>query len=105
MSRYIQMIAQRRRLMMLVLAHKMGNTVNVDVMHLALTGVVPCTLDDLRADMLWLNSEGLASMIDFGAASDHVQAMELTRRGAEVAIGSNTHPGVARLMPGDLEAV
>lgn len=105
MSQYRKMIAQRRRLLMLVLTHKLGNTCNVDVMHMSLTGMVPCTLDDLRADMLWLNVEGLASMVDYGAASDHVQAMELTRRGAEVANGSNTHPGVARLMPGDMEAL
>lgn len=105
MSNYRKLIAQRRRLMMLVLAHKCGNTVNVDVMHLSLQGIVPCTLDDLRADMLWLGEEGLASMSDYGPDGENVQAMELTRRGAEVANGSNTHPGVARLMPGDLESV
>ena len=74
-------------------------------MYLAIKRIVPCTLDELREDMLWLNAEALASMIDFGAASGHVQALELTRRGAEVANGSNTHVGVARLMPGDLDAV
>lgn len=105
MSNYRKLIAQRRRLMMLVLAHKCGNTVNVDVLHLSLQGIVPCTLDDLRADMTWLSAEGLTANVDFGEQADHVQAMELTRRGAEVANGSNTHPGVARLMPGDLESV
>lgn len=105
MSRYKEVIKQRRRLMMLVLTHKLGNVVNVDVLHLSLQGIVPCTLDDLRADMLWLNEQGLATMIDFGEASNHVQAMQLTRRGAEVGNGSNTHAGVARLLPGDLESV
>ena len=105
MSNYRKLIAQRRRLKMLVLTHKMGNTCNLDVMHLALQGQVPCTLDDLRADMLWLKVEGLASIMEFGESSGDVQAMELTRRGAEVANGSNTHVGVAHPMPGDLDAV
>lgn len=105
MSQYRKLIAQRRRLLMLVLTHKLGNTCNVDVMHMSLTCMVPCTLDDLRADMLWLNAEGLATMLDYGAESGHVQAIELTRRGAEVANGSNTHPGIARLMPGDMDAL
>jgi len=99
---YRDQIKARRRLMMLVLCHKLGNLVNCDVMHLSLSGIVPCTLDDLRGDMSWLVSQGLATM---HTLSVEVQCMELTRRGAEVANGSNTHVGVARLMPGDLDSL
>lgn len=102
MSNYREQIKARRRLMMLVLCHKLGNVVNVDVMHLSLSGIVPGTLDDLRADMAWLVTQGLASM---HTLTVEVQCMELTRRGAEVATGSNTHVGVARLMPGDLDSL
>jgi hypothetical protein len=102
MSQYKELIAQRRRLMMLVLTHKLGNEANVDIMHMSIGPIVPSTLDDLRAEMQWLSAEGLASITRY---TDDIQAMTLTRRGAEIANGSNTHVGVARLMPGDKEAL
>ena len=52
--------------------------------------------DQLRTDAAWLSEQGLVTVEDF----DDIQIIILTRRGADVAAGKITTPGVDRPVPG-----
>lgn len=55
----------------------------------------PVGSDRLRADLAWLSEQGLLTVRDTGG----VQIAQISRRGADVAMGRAQVPGVKRPLP------
>jgi len=98
-ERYRQLHTEHRRLTILrFLAEDPGYTVNSSM----IADVLPewghsVSRDALHADLAWLDEQGL---IDAHARSS-VYVAQLTQRGADVAAGRASVPGVKRPGPGD----
>jgi ribosomal protein L12E/L44/L45/RPP1/RPP2 len=68
-------------------------TSNASILNDVVNGVgVPTSEDQMRACLSWLTEQELIEMTDHG----HVVVATATVRGAEVARGRATHPGVKR---------
>lgn len=97
MNSFERLLTEDRRLMLLrLLAEDPGYRANAYVLQLALEAVghaVP--LDRVETDLAWLAEQGLVTV---GRASD-VTVGKLTTRGADVAAGLATVPGVKRPGP------
>lgn len=98
MNSFERLLTEDRRLMILrLLAEDPGYQANVYVLRPALEAVGHTVSHDrLEADLAWLAEQGLVTV---GEAA-HVTVGRLTARGADVASGRATVPGVKRPEPG-----
>lgn len=95
---YQDLLAQDRRLsILLLLDASPGGGGNEALLHAALPefGHSPST-DQVRADLAWLAEQGLATTKD----THGLMVATITARGADVASGRATVPGVKRRRPG-----
>lgn len=68
-------------------------TSNASILIDVVRGVgITTTEDQMRSALAWLDEAELIEMVDHG----HVVIATATSRGAEVALGHVTHPGVKR---------
>lgn len=89
--------ADRRLLILRLLAEDPGYQLNVYVLRPALDAMGhTVSHDKVATDLAWLAEQGLVTM---SQASD-VTVGKLTSRGADVAAGRATVPGVKRPEPG-----
>lgn len=97
MNDYAETVAGHRRLAILRHLEESAEYVsNASILQGVLIGLgLPCTFDQLRADLAWLREQALVQC-DPQAAFIVVTA---TARGAEVARGLAQHPGVQRPRP------
>lgn len=87
-------IADRRLMILRVLAETAGYGANRALIQTFLeTGGHTVSADRLDADIAWLAELALVTLKD--------QAVLLTQRGGDVAMGRATVPGVRRLRPGE----
>lgn len=96
---YSQMISADRRLVVLqALAEDPGYSHNESVLQsiLEMFGH-QVSRDQLRTMLAWLAEQGLVTTCDVG----NIIVAELTSRGADVAAGRATVPGVRRPAPGN----
>jgi len=92
-----EIIARHRRLCILKLLEKDPDySLNESILH-DLVGEfgLQASRDVLRGDLAWLAEQGLAEISDVHG----LQVATLTQRGADVAHGLATHPGVKRPSP------
>lgn len=99
MSSFARLVEEDRRLMILrLLAEDPGYQLNVYVLRPALQAVGHTVSHDrVEADLAWLAEQGLVTV---GKSSD-VTVGRLTARGADVAKGLATVPGVKHPEPGE----
>ncbi|KGJ18710.1 hypothetical protein [Paracoccus sanguinis] len=94
---YAEHVAGHRRLA--ILRHLEGSpeyVSNASILQGVLIGLgLPCTSDQLSADLAWLREQGLAR---FDPAAEFI-VVTATARGTEVARGLAQHPGVQRPRP------
>ncbi|MEX2524483.1 MAG: ArsR family transcriptional regulator [Gammaproteobacteria bacterium] len=95
---YNEHIARARRLRLLRILHEADGYRLNDIMLGKLLDNYGYNVsnDQLRTDAAWLSEQGLVTVQDF----DDVQLISLTQRGADVAAGKITTPGVDRPAPG-----
>lgn len=96
---YRQLLAEHRRLTILRILHEgQGYSVNSAIVadSLPLWGFT-VSRDKVHADFAWLAEQGLVEVEERGS----VHVAQLTQRGADVANGRATCPGVKRRGPGD----
>ncbi len=100
MTSFAEHFAQDRRLTILkLLAQAPEYTANEYLLHSALPNYGhSVSRDRVRTDLAWLAEQELVR-VDNGTAS--MQVAQLTSRGADVAAGRATVPGVKRPVPGD----
>ncbi|MHC1700298.1 MAG: ArsR family transcriptional regulator [Humidesulfovibrio sp.] len=98
MNLALLMSEDRRLLILRLLAQDPGYQLNVYVLRPALQAMGHTVSHDLvETDLAWLAEQGLVTV---GRASD-VTVGKLTARGADVAQGLATVPGVKRPEPGE----
>lgn len=99
MKSFERLMTEDRRLMILrLLAEDPGYQLNVYVLRPALQAVGHAVSHDkVGTDLAWLEEQGLVTV---GEASG-VTVGRLTARGADVAAGLATVPGVKRPEPGE----
>lgn len=97
MSDYGDTIRQHRRLA--ILRHLEGvpeYTSNASILQSVLGAVgLPSTSDQVIGELAWLKEQGL---VEFAGSPEFVVVIG-TRRGAEIATGVGTHPGIQRPRP------
>lgn len=92
------MTADRRLSILLLLADAPAATCNGYVLHSGLQSMGHvCPADQVATDAAWLAEQGLVTR---ESLSDHMWVLTLTQRGADVAAGRATVPGVKRRTPG-----
>ena len=98
MNDYSKMMEADRRLVVLrILAEVPGYELNSSVLQLALQGFGHNVSRDLiHTDIAWLSEQGLVSHREIAS----VQVAMLTARGLDVSQGRATVPGVKRPGPG-----
>lgn len=85
---------QERRLHILKILHRAGFEMAHRLIQIELRDYVPPVGEDIvKADIAWLCEIGLVECEDLGA---EIIVSKLTRRGAEVAEGVTSVPGVKR---------
>lgn len=90
-------LAESRRLCILrALAEAPRYRANESVLHSVVDDYgFPCSRDVLRADLAWLEEQGLVETDTVGVTA----VATATGRGVDVADGDATHPGVQRPEP------
>lgn len=96
--KFAELLAEDRRLTILrLLAQAPASSCNIFVLHTSLASLGnACSLDQAKADAAWLAEQGLAATEQVG----EVLVLTLTARGADVAAGRASVPGVKRPTPG-----
>jgi len=90
--------ADRRLVILRALQEDSGYDLNEYVLQSILEALGhTVSRDRLRADLAWLEEQGLISLSDVAG----VKVAKLTSRGSDVAAGRTTVPGVKRPRPGD----
>lgn len=100
---FADLLAADRRLVILkFLDQAPGYELNIFVLRTALdeTGH-NVSMDLVKADAAWLAEQGLAEVSEVGSKTMPVTVVKITPRGADVAAGRCTHPGVKRPEPGE----
>ena len=94
---FAQLLSEDRRLAMLrLLAEAPQYQINTSVMQSALGGLGHrCSRDVVETEAAWLAEQGLVTIEDLGP----VRVLTLARRGADVASGVSSIPGVKRPAP------
>lgn len=93
-----QSITEDRRLsVLLVLQESPGYSANLFLVQTAVSSIYghAASLDQLRTDVAWLTEQGLLTH----QATGDVVVATMTARGADVAAGRATVPGVKRPLP------
>lgn len=90
-------VSEHRRLAILRhLAASSEYTSNASILISVLRGVGIVTTDEqMTSTLIWLRDNDLITMVDYG----HVVIATATARGADVASGVQTYPGVQRPRP------
>lgn len=91
-------ITEDRRLsLLLVLRETPGYSANAFLLRDAIDQIYghSASIDQIRTDVAWLAEQGLVAARNTG----EVQLATLTGRGADVALGRATVPGVKRPLP------
>ena len=90
--------ADRRLVILRLLSEDPGYSHNDRVLQTALARIGHAvSRDAVRSDMAWLAEQGLATV---EVIENEVHVAKLTERGADVAAGRATVPGVKRPSPG-----
>lgn len=97
MNDYAEHVASHRRLAVLRHLEASAEYVsNASILQGVLIGLgLPCTFDQLRADLAWLREQAL---VRFDPDAEFM-VVTATARGTEVARGLAQHPGVQRPRP------
>lgn len=100
---FADLLAADRRLVCLkCLDQAPGYELNTYVLRTALASMGhSVSLDLVKADAAWLAEQGLAEVSEVGTKAMPVTVLKITPRGADVAAGRCTHPGVKRPEPGE----
>lgn len=95
--KYDERVRRDQRLVILLLLERAeGYDLNASILRSALADVGHRpSADALRGELAWLEEQGLITVRDVGM----LQVATLTERGADVARGRATVPGVARPAP------
>ncbi len=98
MSDYLQHIAEHRRLAILqTLSGAPGYSANEQLLRELVDSYgLRATLDQVRGDLTWLSEQGAVKLTELGG----LMIAELTERGADLAAGRASQPGVRRPGPG-----
>ncbi len=95
-----ELAADRRLVMLRALSEAPGTAMNEDVCRTALNHFGHRVAGDIvRADLHFLAEHSLVRLEKIAAARGDLWIAHLTGSGSDVADGSKTHPGVARLRP------
>ncbi len=94
---YLDTLAEHRRLALLeVLQTAPGYGLHEYLIRDQLRALgIACTMDVLRGDLAWLADLGAVTV----AQAEHASIAQLTERGADVAAGLASVPGIARPSP------
>ncbi|PCJ57862.1 MAG: hypothetical protein COA65_08955 [Rhodospirillaceae bacterium] len=103
-ERFLKTLSENRRIAILCLLEGApAYTMNDDTLYRGLAySAQPGTLDQVRADMAWLSEQGVVRLRypdDILDARAGLMAATLTARGADIAKGMATMPGIARPSP------